>query len=129
LTRAASWGTGIVAAANIVWFVLLVLAWGTTPRIRWAVYVFDHAAGVLLWGGPMLSAFIVAYLAPHKKVLLGMSMALPATIMAAIGVWAYEMLGHRVDSVGVAGQALALVWNLLLCALAGTIGYLLSRNG
>jgi hypothetical protein len=77
----------------------------------------------------MLGAFIVAYMAPHKKVLLGVSMALPATIMAAIGVWAYEMLGHRVDSVGVAGQAMTLVWNLLLCVLGGTIGYFLSRNG
>jgi hypothetical protein len=58
-----------------------------------------------------------------------MSMVLPAAIMSAIGVWAYEMSGHRVDSVGVAGQVMTLVWTLLLCALGSAIGVFLSRHG
>ncbi len=117
-----SWalGTLIVLAVYGAWFASL------------QAKVFSEILMLLLWGGPIVGAFTVAYLSPRHKILLGVSMALPASILAGALNLAYESLGNAVDFPGQRGGmilvAVSLAYNVVLCLLGSAFGYFLSRH-
>lgn len=106
--------------AYLAWFVSL-----------WASK-FSEVLVIFLWGAPTVAAFVTAYLAPRRKVLLGASIALLAAILAGMLNFAYEALGNPVDFPGVRGGAIlvaiALVFNGVLCTVGAACGYFLTRK-
>lgn len=113
-------GGGIVLIAYLAWFVSL------------RANKFSEVLVLFLWGAPAVAAFVTAYLAPRRKVLLGASIALLAAILAGILNFAYEALGGAVDFPGVRGGAIlvaiALVFNGVLCTVGAASGYFLTRK-
>lgn len=113
-------GVGFVLVAYAAWFVSL------------RANRFSEVLALFLWGAPALAAFVTAYLAPRKKILLGASIALLAATLAGMLNFAYEALGNAVDFPGVRGGAIlvaiALVFNGVLCTVGATCGYFLARK-
>jgi hypothetical protein len=87
---------------------------------------------LLWWLSPPFAAFVSAYLAPHRKILLGTSLAIPAAILVGLLNTAYQMFGHAVDFPGPRGALIlvttSLVFNVMLCAVGGVVGYVVSTR-
>jgi hypothetical protein len=119
MLQAWSLGAAILLVAHGVWFVALQ---ATT---------FSQTLVLLLWVSPVVAAFVSAYLAPRKKILLGTSMAIPATVLVDVLNSVYQSLGHAVDFPGLRGGlilvTLMLGWNAVLSALGGIAGYFLAN--
>ena len=90
--------------------------------------IFD----LVLWCSPAVAAFVAAYRAPRKKILLGASMAIPAAASVVLINHAHEAQGHAVDFPGLRGgwilMKVTLEWDLMVCLVAATVGYFLSRK-
>ena len=113
-------GAGVLLIAHGMWFVAL------------QANIFSQPLVLLLWISPIVAAFVSAYIAPRKKILLGSSMAIFATILVAGLNFFYQALGHAVDFPGDRG-ALTLVtvmfgWNLILAVLGSTTAYFLTTS-
>jgi hypothetical protein len=112
-------GCGMVLAANLLAFVSM----RTNEN-----YVTQM---VLIWAAPPIAAFIIAYLAPCRKFLLGLSMAILASILIVVVNSVYAALGGSVDFPGIHGglvlAEIALVLNGITCAIGALIGYAISR--
>lgn len=87
---------------------------------------------LLFWGLPAIAAFLTAYLAPDRKIILGISMALWSAILSGILNIVYESLGNAVDFSGVSGMLIVIFYSLvsngIFCTLGATLGYFLSRK-
>jgi hypothetical protein len=87
---------------------------------------------VLLWLSSIAAAFISAYLAPQKKVMLGVSMAIPTTVLAVLLNSVYQLSGKAVDLAGFQGSvilaAVVLVESAILCSLGAFLGNYLSNR-
>lgn len=85
---------------------------------------------VVLLFSPGVAAFATAFLAPTRKFLAGVSMAVWGTAIALLAAAGYELLGLPVDSIGgpVATMAIVLAYYSLLSILGGAVGHVLSRN-
>ena len=120
-------GVGVLtlSIADAVWFAFLLWV-GEMTRPSAATRVFYAASFLVQWGAPLLAAFLAAHLAPERKILAGMSMVLPATVLTVALNSLYQALGHRVDFPGLQGAAIAtvfsLVWNTVLCGLGTGAG-------
>lgn len=116
-----AWTIGVVIliAVYAAWFVSLQL--GT----------FAQVVIVLLWVTPVVAAFVSTHLAPHNKVLLGLSMAIPAAILASVLNVAHQMLGRAVDFSGLQGgvilAAVALIENVILCGVGSLAAHFLTK--
>ena len=86
----------------------------------------------LLWLAPLVAAFVSAYLAPRKKILLGMSMILPTTILAVTLNFVYQWLGNSVDFPGARGGLIlfttTLVYSGILCVLGTMAGVVFAKK-
>jgi len=75
---------------------------------------------------PAVAAFVVGYLAPRRKILLGTSMALLAAIFSSVINSSYQALDYPVDFSGVnAGIILffiSLITNMMLCGVGAALG-------
>lgn len=113
-------GVAVLLVSNGVWFVSL------------QAHSFSVLLVWLLWISPLIAALVSAYLSPRKKILLGISLAIPAAIFAVALNTIYELLGNAVDFPGLRGGAslfvITLGYSVLLCALGGGVGYYLSRG-
>lgn len=85
---------------------------------------------LLLLIAPSLAAFIAAYLAPRRKLLVGLSMALYGAVIGVLSAFWYESFGLHVDRIGGvwATFLILLVYYLALSLVGGAGGYFLSRN-
>jgi len=86
----------------------------------------------LLWSSPLVAALVTAYLAPRKKILLGMSMVLPTMILAVTLNFVYQWLGNAVDFTGARGSVIlfttTLVYSGILCVLGSMGGVVLAKK-
>lgn len=113
-------GAGVLLVAHGIWFAALQTNTFSQPLI------------LLLWASPIVAAFISAYFAPRKKILMGTSMAIVATILVGALNSLYQSLGHAVDFPGFRGGfvliTVMLGWNVVLSLLGGATGYFLTRS-
>jgi hypothetical protein len=75
-----------------------------------------------MWGdlvAPALAGFAAAWIAPRRRILVGMATALAPTLFYGVTQAICELTGGRCDRVGAAGAvfltAFTLVWNLVMC--------------
>lgn len=88
MTKAWLLGLALLVAGHLLWWgVLLEGPYAETLRIA-------------LFFVPALAAFLVAYLAPRHKVLLGMSMGLLGAFIGFLAMVGYERLGYHIDKIG-----------------------------
>ena len=122
--KAWSVGTGILVLVYVAWFIALQSS------------QYSEVLVLLLWTSPLIAALVSAYLAPRKKILLGMSMVVPTTVLSVTLNFVYQWLGNTVDLPGVRGALIlfttTLVYSGILCWLGSMGGVMLaskSRNG
>ena len=79
---------------------------------------------------PALAAFIAAYLAPSRKLAVGISMAIFAASIGMLSAFGYEYFGLHVDHIGgLLATFLFLLAYSTACSVVGTLaGYFLSRK-
>ena len=113
-------GAGIVVILYVTWFVVLQAS------------QYSEVLVFLLWLSPLAAAFVSAYLAPRKKILLGMLMVLPTTISAVTLNFVYQWLGNAVDFPGLRGALIlfttTLVYSGILCVLGSAGGIVLAKK-
>ncbi len=118
--RAWSVGAGIITLVYAAWFISLQAS------------QYSEALAFLLWLSPLVAALVSAYFAPRRKVLLGMSMVLPTTILAVALNAIYQWLGNAVDFPGIRGGLIlfttTLVYSGILCGLGSMAGLVLAKK-
>lgn len=118
--RAWSVGAGIITLVYAAWFIALQAS------------QYSEALVFLLWLSPLVAALVSAYFAPRRKVLLGMSMVLPTTILAVALNAIYQWLGNAVDFPGIRGGLIlfttTLVYSGILCGLGSMAGLVLAKK-
>ena len=84
----------------------------------------------MLLGTPSFAAFVAAYLAPRRKVVIGMTMAVYGVIFGQLMTTVYEHLGGYVDHIGgILETSIILLGYYLILSLVGSVaGYFLSRK-
>jgi hypothetical protein len=129
--RALNIGVLVLLIADAMWFAFLISV-GEMTRPSGATRVFYAASFLVQWGAPLVAAFLAAHLAPERRMVAGMSMVLPATLLTVAMNSLYQSLGHHVDFPGLQGAVIAtilsLIWNTILCVLGTVAGYLLARQ-
>lgn len=113
-------GAGIVALVYAAWFIALQAS------------QYSEVLVLLLWLSPLVAALVTAYLAPSRKIMMGMSMVLPTVILAVTLNFAYQWLGNAVDFPGTRGGlilfATTLVYSAILCGLGSIGGLVLAKK-
>lgn len=91
---------------------------------------YDGLLRTVLLGTPAFSAFVAAYLAPSRKIAIGMSMAVFGAVISQLMSVGYEYLGGYVDHIGSVFETyvILLSYNLVLCLIGTAVGYFLSRK-
>jgi hypothetical protein len=87
-------------------------------------HTYSRSLLVLLWAGPALASFVVAWTAPRSKFALGLSMAVLAAVLAAALNAVYEHLGNAVDFPGVSGALSVFAMTILPGAVVAGLGAL-----
>lgn len=115
----------------------------TTPRASLAgisVFVLGQALYVafsnheplrlILLCTPGFAALISAYLAPHWKIFIGMSMAIYGTMIGELMACIYEYFGGHVDHIGdtVATFIILFTYNTILSIIGSILGIVLSQK-
>ncbi len=112
MSRAVTCGLAIVVAANVLWFVALEL------ELYWPLIV---------WSAPFVAA-LVSYLAPRRKLVLGLSMIIPTVLSALPFNGLYQLRGNPVDFPGLDGAmslaAIITPFTLLLCGGGALVGWM-----
>jgi len=118
MTKALVAGFGILLAAYALWFIALQNSQYTELNV------------LILWASPLVAAIVSAFLAPNKKLLLGISMSFPAAIFAVVLNYVYQMQGNPVDFPGGRGAmilfATTMIYSAILCGIGAVIGKALS---
>lgn len=103
MLRAFGAGFGVLIAGH-------VLGQFADPTGRWT----DLAV-------PALAGFASAWLAPRRRVAVGLSMAIPHALTVGVALTACELTGGRCDHVGLAGTAFltafTFAWGVALCGV------------
>lgn len=84
--RALSFGVGLLVVVHVAWLLSLAAESFVTPL------------AVLLWVSPAVAAFLAAWLAERRRVVVGIMMALPATFAALATNAAAEWRGGPATS-------------------------------
>ena len=113
-------GAGIVALVYGAWFIALQAS------------QYSEVLVFLLWLSPLVAALVTAYLAPRRKIMMGMSMVLPTVVLAVTLNFVYQWLGNAVDFPGARGGLLlfatTLVYSAILCGLGSIGGLVLAKK-
>jgi hypothetical protein len=93
---------------------------------------FSEVLLLLLYGSPIIAAFLVGYLAPRWKILLGASMALLAAGLGGALNFVYEVLGNTVDFPRIHGSLIIasaiFIVDSAPCTLGAALGYFLAKS-
>lgn len=110
-------GIAVLVLANVLW---LGMAWETK---------FYESLRVVLLFFPSLAALLVAYLAPRRKILVGISMAVWGALIGTIATSIYDHLGVPVDHIGGPFSLflILLAYQLAFCTVGSIAGYLFWR--
>ena len=78
----------------------------------------------------VLAVFIAAYLAPRRKLVVGVSMAIFGASISMLSALGYEYFGFHVDHIGglFATFLILLSYNAAFCVVGSMAGYFLSRK-
>ena len=118
LVQAALAGIGILILGNIL-YIGVLLEVSEHELLRSVLFTF-----------PTLAAFVAAYLAPHRKLAVGFSMAIFEASLGLLFAFGYEYFGIHIDHIGglLATFSILLVINSVLCLVGSLAGYLLSQR-
>ena len=118
ILKAVLLGVGTLVAAHLIYLFDLM-----TP----GPHEFLDVALLLV---PGVASFASTYVAPKRKVLVGMSLALFGPIVAMIAAQAHQLLGIAVDRIaGVVGMfAILFVYHAMSCTVGTAIGFAASRT-
>jgi len=110
-------GACIILIGNFLW-------WGVAAELP-----LSESLRVALFVVPSAAAFLVTYLAPRLKLVLGMSMGIVGAVFGFLATLIYENAGYHIDKIGAPAATLAVLLALHLAyALAGTAaGYAIWR--
>lgn len=111
-------GIGILVVAQILYI-------GVLLKIS-----FHEFLRFVLLVAPGLAALVAAYLAPDRKLLTGVSMALCGAVLGVLSAIGYETLGLNVDHIGglLATFLILLGYNTALSIAGSVVGVFLSRK-
>lgn len=111
---------------------MILLAVVMMVVIATLIEVYPRALLLLLQISPFVAAFVSAYLAPRKKIILGTSMAIPAAILSVAVTFAYQLFGKDVDFPGLRGGLIlftvTITYSCILCLLGSIAGNFLSKK-
>jgi hypothetical protein len=119
--RAWGIGFGILFAVDIIWFISM--------QFKMFTMVFYYVGQIV----PIVAAGISAHFAPRKKVLIGMSMAIPATIIMISLAVISQAFGNDIDFEGLNINdrmiitLITFIYSIIICTL-GTVGGLVSAG-
>lgn len=118
-----------VPKATMVGIGLLVLAQLLYVGVLLKIEYHEFLRLILL-GAPGFAAFAAAYLAPCRKLLVGISMALYGAIVAMLSAYIYEQFGLHVDRIGglSATFVILLAYYAALSVVGGAVAVFLSRR-
>jgi len=116
-TRAVVVGIAVLILANVLWLGVL-----------WEVKFYQLLRMALLIS-PGIASFLVAYLAPRVKIVLGLSMAAWGAIIGTFATSIYEHFGVPVDNIGgpMAVFVVLLVYQVVICTVGSVVGFLFWR--
>ncbi len=82
---------------------------------------------VLLWVSPFIAALVTAYLAPGRKIIMGMFMAVIAAVFVVLLNAAFQAAGTAVDFPGAKGGLILFVVTLVYSAVGAFLGSVTGR--
>lgn len=79
---------------------------------------------------PSIAAFVTAYFAPRRKILMGISMAVYGAIVVMVSSFVYESLGFHIDHIGGLFTTFIIIlsYYVVFCAGGGLAGYFLAQK-
>lgn len=79
---------------------------------------------------PSIAAFVTAYFAPRRKILMGISMAVYGAIVVIVSSFVYESLGFHIDHIGGLFTTFIIIlsYYVVFCAVGGLTGYFLAQK-
>jgi hypothetical protein len=120
MARALVCGLAILVAVNLLWFIALQF------ERYWTVLAF------VIWASPFASSALASYLAPRHKLVLGLSMTIPAVLSPLAFHGLYQLRAAKVDFPGLDGAmslaAIITPFALLLCAGGALAGMIVARR-
>lgn len=119
MLKAWTLGAGILFLGHVMWSMVL------------NSHTYPELLALTLKLLPTVAAFATAYLAPRKKILLGISMALLGAVLTSAFNFIYEAFDLPVDFAGPRGAPylfmIALASNAFLCTIGSVAGYFLTK--
>ena len=120
MTKAYVIGVVILIAAYLLWFITLQTS------------QYSELMTVVLWASPFLAALASAFLTQRKKIMLGISMALPSAVLVVVLNFVYQAQGNSVDFSGSRGALIlfmtTLIYSGVLCGVGAIVGSVLSKG-
>jgi|ERR1700682_3435624 len=118
MTKAVVVGIAVLILANVLWLGVL-----------WEVRFYELVRVTLLIF-PSIASFLVAYLAPRRKIVLGISMAVWGAMIGTLATSIYEHFGVPVDQIGgpVMIFFVLLAYQFVFCTVGSVAGYLFWRS-
>jgi hypothetical protein len=110
-------GIAVLVLANVLWLgVLLEVRFHETLRV--ALYFF-----------PGFAAFFATYLAPRRKILMGLSMGGYGAVIATLSSFVYKQIGFHIDDIGgpLATFVMLLAYHVVYCVVGTAAGYCVAR--
>ncbi len=87
---------------------------------------------VSIWVVLGIAAFVASWLAPKRRFIAGLAVAVPAAILLGASTYIFEAMGNAVDFAGFRGSLFVLAMSLpvlgLLCAVGAFAGLLASKR-
>lgn len=121
--RAWAWGVLILAACNAGFGILL--SWVSSASAL-------HVLMLFAWFSSVVAAFVVALLAPRRRIQLGISMAVPAALVLGALNEIWHRSGRPTDLSGAPAwtflAVVGVVWNVALCAPGAVAGAWFARR-
>ena len=99
--------------------------------IAFKIEVMPNILLLLVQGSPLVAGFASSFFAPRNKIVLGISMAIPAAVFAVAITLLFQAFGKAVDFSGVKGSvtlfSITLVYAGVMGAIGGAAGSFLSK--
>jgi len=115
--KALGLGAVVLLTANIAWLISL------------QCHIYSIALMYMQWLAPVFAALLTSYQSPRKKILLGLSMMVPATVFGTAIVAFY---GDASDFPTIRGLVnffwISIVSNTFLTALGACFGYYFTHS-
>lgn len=110
-------GVGVLIIGHLLW-------WGVAAEV-----LLGEALRLVLFIVPAAAGFMVTYLSPRLKLVLGMSMGVVGAVIGFLAMRIFEYAGYHIDKIGGAAETLVVLLALHLAyAIVGTAsGYVVWR--